>query len=286
VAMPTMASPIPTPVPPSTSVAAMTAMPQQKLGDGGVAQAQGGGTFDMARAPSLTTPWFARQEARSLHVGPVLSSVPGRTDAHKIKVPSGSYVLPAQHIASIGQGNTMAGMSVASKMFSGPYGASGGKIAHGPGAPHAPKPMQFAQGGIANVPVSPSIVPDGAVDSFNKRFNGVSPEGDPNLMEYDPGNVGKDIRDPGSDPTQRQYYHQRVKVADDSSQGGSRGEEGDYEPVDVDVSGGEYIVPPWAIKTRYGGNLQNGHNILDRWVMDTRKKEIETQRKLPPPAKE
>jgi hypothetical protein len=184
------------------------------LASGGVAERAGGG-FNMSQGPNLSPPWFERQEARGLHVGPVLSNVPGRTDNHQVKVPAGSYVLPAAHVASIGQGNTMAGMSIASKMFGGPYGTAIPKLPHG-SLPKPPKPMTaLARGGY--------------------------------------------------------------------SEGGARGA-GHFEPVPVNISGGEFVIPPWAIIDRFG-SLKKGHAALDKWVMDARKREIATQRKLPPPAK-
>lgn len=119
------------------------------LKDGGIANRAGGGGFNMSSGPALTAPWTERNEARALHVGPVLSNVPGRTDNHQVKVPAGSYVLPAAHVSSMGEGNTLAGTSIASKMFSGPYGAGAPKIGgHG----HMPSPPKIAAGpGIANL---------------------------------------------------------------------------------------------------------------------------------------
>lgn len=67
------------------------------------------------------------------------------------------------------------------------------------------------------------------------------------------------------------------------SEGGGRGER--YgEPVDVALSDSEYVVPPHEIVRRWG-SLKNGHAVLDAFVLANRKKEIETLRKLPPPAK-
>jgi hypothetical protein len=174
------------------------------------------GGVNVAKGPSLSAPWYGRQEARAMHIGPVLSAVPGRTDNHAVKVPAGAYILPAAHIASIGEGNTNAGLSIASKMFSGPYGTSAMKMGHG-SLPKPPKPFtSFADGG--------------------------------------------------------------------HSDGGSRGTN-QFEPTPVNISGGEFVIPPQAIIARYG-SLKRGHAILDKWVMETRKKEIETQKKLPPPAKD
>lgn len=88
-------------------------------------------------------PWFARNEARSLagHTGPILSAVGGRTDHHAMHVPSGSYVLPADHVSSIGQGNTGNGMAILGRMFgTSPYGGGSPMgIKHGSGAPRPPR---------------------------------------------------------------------------------------------------------------------------------------------------
>lgn len=76
------------------------------------------------------------QMTRQLMHGPILSNVPGRTDAHMGKVASGSYVVPADIVSGRGQGNTIAGMNVLQKLFKmGPYGASPGSIRGGRGAP-------------------------------------------------------------------------------------------------------------------------------------------------------
>lgn len=77
-----------------------------------------------------------------LHVGPIHSSVAGRTDHLPMHVPSGSYVIPADIISAMGEGNTMAGFKQMKRVFGGipysgakmPYGATGGPYgAHMPG---------------------------------------------------------------------------------------------------------------------------------------------------------
>lgn len=52
-----------------------------------------------------------------IHVGPIHSNVAGRTDHLPINVPSGSYVIPADIISAMGEGNTMAGFKVANTVF-------------------------------------------------------------------------------------------------------------------------------------------------------------------------
>ena len=52
--------------------------------------------------------------------GLIQSTVPGRTDKHSINVISGSYILPADHVAHLGQDNSMAGGKVLDSMFGSP----------------------------------------------------------------------------------------------------------------------------------------------------------------------
>ena len=168
------------------------------------------GGFDVAKGLVGRPPFMG---SRQLHVGPVVSAVPGRTDSHKIKVPSGSYVLPAETISHMGQSNSVAGLKRAQDMFgSGPYGM---RLQQHMAHPHFP---HLAIGGSL------------------------------------------------------------------FSEGGARGE-GEYEPVDVDVSGGEYIIPPWEIERRWG-NVQNGHKVLDDFVLSQRAEHAKTIKNLPPPAKD
>lgn len=96
------------------------------------------------------TPWEVRSEARNLmHTGPIYSEVPGRTDAHNMNVPGGSYVVTAENVAHLGQGNSLAGMAVLNKMFgpSGPYGVGRNMpITRGPGPPRPPRAMSDVGG--------------------------------------------------------------------------------------------------------------------------------------------
>lgn len=55
-----------------------------------------------------------------MHTGPIHSVVAGRTDHLPMHVPSGSYVIPADIISAMGEGNTMAGFKVAKGIFSRP----------------------------------------------------------------------------------------------------------------------------------------------------------------------
>ena len=78
---------------------------------------------------------MAKQLHSKVHSGPIHSTVAGRTDHLPMHVKNGSYVIPADIISAMGEGNTMAGYKVARDIFSpsnrsyvktdAPYGAEG-----------------------------------------------------------------------------------------------------------------------------------------------------------------
>lgn len=81
--------------------------------------------------------------------GPILSSVPGRTDHIPVHVPDGSYVIPADIVSAIGEGNSLNGLQVLKERFSAqPYGASAG-----PYGSSMPKGGRGGAGGLPNAPV-------------------------------------------------------------------------------------------------------------------------------------
>lgn len=56
--------------------------------------------------------------------GPIHSHVPGRTDHIPTKIQSGSYVIPADVVSGIGEGNTVAGYGILDHLFSKEYGST------------------------------------------------------------------------------------------------------------------------------------------------------------------
>ena len=62
--------------------------------------------------------------SEKIHVGPIHSQVAGRTDHLPMHVPSGSYVIPADIISAMGEGNTMAGFRIADQIFGDQLGIS------------------------------------------------------------------------------------------------------------------------------------------------------------------
>ena len=83
----------------------------------------------------------ARARGGKVHKGAIHSSVAGRTDHLPMHVASGSYVIPADIISAMGEGNSMAGFKIAKDIFSvknitkgTPYGEKG--LPYGVSAPH------------------------------------------------------------------------------------------------------------------------------------------------------
>jgi hypothetical protein len=66
--------------------------------------------------------------------------------------------------------------------------------------------------------------------------------------------------------------------------GGEVAEEDD-DHVPIIAAGGEYIIHPTVVQAVGYGGMKEGHDALDRFVVHTRKKYIETLKKLPGPKK-
>ena len=95
----------------------------------------------------------ARAHGGKVHKGAIHSSVAGRTDHLPMHVASGSYVIPADIISAMGEGNTMAGFKVAQNIFSTPF-MGAGKPYGGRGLPYgAPMPHKAAGGSTGTVPI-------------------------------------------------------------------------------------------------------------------------------------
>lgn len=123
------------------------------------------------------------------HEGAIVSHIPGRTDKIPMDVKSGSFVIPADIVSGLGQGNTLAGI----------------------------KKVQ---------------------DLFEHHVSGFPAEADIS------------------------------------------------EPVPIIAAGGEYVLSPATVKKYGKGDINRGHNELDKWVIKTRKELINTLKNLPGPAKD
>lgn len=97
----------------------------------------------MAAGGKIDTPFYARSGARSLErAGMIHSPVAGRTDALPISVRQKGYIVPADVVSGIGQGNSLAGANGLNKMLKqAPFGAS---MPH----PSAPGAMKIPTAGM------------------------------------------------------------------------------------------------------------------------------------------
>ena len=85
------------------------------------------------------------------------AAVHGRTDKIPLNIASGSYVLPADTVSSLGQGNTIAGAKVIQEIMRGaPYSGQGGP--YGSGASSITRGS--GPGGVSSPPPPPTGAPD------------------------------------------------------------------------------------------------------------------------------
>jgi hypothetical protein len=83
----------------------------------------------------------AKEKATPCHSGIINMAVGGRTDHIPMNVLEGSYVLPADIVSGLGEGNTLAGSKILDNMFqSSPYGAKTPNFKASPKFP-SPAPM-------------------------------------------------------------------------------------------------------------------------------------------------
>jgi hypothetical protein len=143
------------------------------------------GSRASAIAEALSTARKARATGGSVHTGPIHSIVAGRTDHLPMHVPSGSYVLPADIVSAMGEGNTVAGFKIAKKLprlfathnrtKGTPYGEHGlpydavpvGK-AGGGGTGEAVVPIVAAGGELIYSPEEVAMIGGGSVDDGHK----------------------------------------------------------------------------------------------------------------------
>jgi hypothetical protein len=187
---------------------------------------------------SAQAPWFVRAENRGMipHNGGMLGgSGMGRTDTLPISVPSGSYVIPSDLVAGIGDGNSNAGGKILASFFrTGPLGMSAPHIHGGFGGPHN------IRMGVAKLPRGSST---GSIITATKQ---------PGFADGGYAHGGVHAAPPGHTP--------------------------------IVAASGEFVIPAEWILQRYG-DLKRGHDVLDKVMMDLRKKHVKEIRQLPPPVK-
>lgn len=87
--------------------------------------------------------------------GPILHPSAGRADTVPMHVPHEAYVIPADIVSHLGQGNSLAGHELLSKMFGSPWGAGRPWGAPGPQLPMGHGPPQRMQPRVMGFPHYP-----------------------------------------------------------------------------------------------------------------------------------
>jgi hypothetical protein len=111
-----------------------TARNAKALGGYEVETTTSGGLYQPAKKMKEPPSPKVKAPVTKLHTGPIHSHVAGRTDHLPMHVPSGSYVIPADIVSAMGEGNTMAGFKQMKIIFGGtPYsGPANIKMGGGP----------------------------------------------------------------------------------------------------------------------------------------------------------
>lgn len=135
------------------AAALSTARKTRALGGYEVETTTSGGLYQPAKKMKEPPSPKVKAPVTKLHTGPIHSHVAGRTDHLPMHVPSGSYVIPADIVSAMGEGNTMAGFKQMKIIFGGtPYsGPSSIKMSGGPYG--SDLPGKAAGGETESVPI-------------------------------------------------------------------------------------------------------------------------------------
>lgn len=205
---------------------------------------------DQAIAAALTTARRARADGGKVHSGAIKSPVAGRTDHLPMHVPSGAYVIPADIISAMGEGNTLAGFKVAKSIFG--QGFYGSKGLPGEASPYAQR----------------AATPYG------------TGKGQPYVEAPEP----YDADAPEAVPQRKIAFSSPLPQASTAASGRAAGGEADAVPIVA--AGGEYVIHPTDVQKVGKGSLDDGHRILDEFVKQMRAKTIKTLEALPGPKRD
>lgn len=194
------------------------------------------------------------------------ASTPGRTDRIKTSARPGSFVIPADVVSGVGQGNTQAGAKIFGEMIaSGPYGtggssfpkAGGGKLTK-PSISVGKVPQPKGLGAMPKMPkVAAAKTPKGLTG--NKLEDLGSGTGMPDQGELDPG-METSVMDSGF------------------AEGGMS-----QEATPIIVAGGEIILDPEIVAAYGNGDMEAGRKVLADSVGKIRRQVVQNLAKLPGP---
>jgi hypothetical protein len=127
-----------------------------------------GGSQMMSKAPQMMPRMMPPPDEKQtmadgkIHSGAIDSPVAGRTDHLPVHVASGSYVIPADIISAMGEGNTAAGFKVAKMIFASQGGASA------PGGDEMPVPVVVAGGEFILTPAEVTNIGGGSMEDGHR----------------------------------------------------------------------------------------------------------------------
>jgi len=240
-------------------------------------QKASGGAIDAAHK-------IAREKATPCHTGLINMAVGGRTDHLPMHVREGSYVLPADIVSALGEGNTMAGSKVVDHMFAG-------------------HPAHKAGGGSTSITISqkPKLLDNTRIlpGDIETGVNGEDIAGTGlmgNMFASGPfGTSGKapqfqPIMKPSLDEysQMKKMFTPTVPSLQSKTQAANGGPimSGNRRPVPIIAAGGEYVIDPDDVARYGGGDIDKGHNMLDDFVKHVRKHLVKTLSKLPGPRRD
>lgn len=237
----------------------------------------------------------------NVFAGPLHSHVPGRTDKINLNVKPGSYVIPADVVSILGEGNTLAGTVVLRAMFGSK--ALTGKVAEPKGRPtlmerrlerHEMMPQgQYARGGRDDWEPKPQPAEGMMWDPMpygrgrNRQVPITSVESN---MRGDMADFEKYKNVQGTAANEEYWKNDPTyNLARPGARKRRMARGGDDDPrthgaAPVVVAGGEYVIEPDHIKAKYG-DLAHGHKSLDELVHAAREHEIDRLKNAPPPKK-
>lgn len=252
---------------------------------------------EMASGGGTGIPYYQASAIRGIVKQGLLSSpVPGRTDKLPIRVPSGAYVVPADVVSALGEGNTHAGGTVLDGMFS-PAGNNAPNMSSfkPPRMKRSYstriKKTKFQEGGdVLSNPVGMDQdhpAQWGMQDEVQSRDNAMQPSNP--FMQGLNGMLENNMVQ-GNRPME-----QNASAGFPSAPGAglppppqmeepAPEQEEDPNMVPIIAAGGEYIISPDAISERFG-DMDHGHKSMDAFVKLVRKEHIKTLKDLPGPSK-
>jgi hypothetical protein len=190
-----------------------------------------------------------------------------------MNVYANSYVLPADVVSGLGEGNTLAGGKVIDQMFS-------GDALHKMVSKTVKDPLKREDGG--NIPEKRDQMMGGIVMPPNINIAGIDMTGGPMGSKIIP------IRGSSSNfgPKPYEYRWQPDKLSAVKAATGGMINDRSLQPIEIVAAGGEYVIPPEVVRKLGHGNADAGHKWLDNFVKSTRAHVIKTMQKLPGPRKD